>query len=536
MKRLIVSTMLMVGLVVTPAIAQSDVAPEHADNWWNDRVFYEIFVRSFYDSDGDGIGDIRGIIEKLDYLNDGDPTTTDDLGITGIWLMPINPSPSYHGYDVTDYYGINPDYGTIDDFRELLQEAHARGIVVIMDLVMNHTSDQIDWFIESQDPTSEYADWYVWSDDYPGFRGPDGQVVWHTEAGRYYYGIFVDFMPDLNYLNPEVTEAMYAINQYWLEDVGVDGFRLDAIKFLIAIDDNQESTPETLTWLENYHDYIHSIEPDALIVGEVWSDTTEVARYVNEQVDLAFEFRLAEDMVRSAAFRTSSGVLNQLETVLESYPSGQYATFLTNHDQDRVMSQVRGEVGNAKVAATMLLTLPGVPFIYYGEEIGMTGVKPDEDIRRPMQWNAEEDAGFTEGDPWRAPDANYHTVNVAAETDNPDSLLSTYRDLIHARSSSPAMLRGDFTLVESSERKVVAFLRQHETETVLVLLNLDDVPVSEYALTLDASSIDQTAIPELLLGTGDVTPPELNDTGGSTDYVPLPELPPESATIIRLTE
>ena len=541
MKRLIV-WIVMLLLMVMPVLTQSDVAtqstvaPEHPDNWWNDRIFYEIFVRSFYDSDGDGIGDIRGIIEKLDYLNDGDPTTTDDLGITGIWLMPINPSPSYHGYDVTDYLGINPDYGTMDDFRELLQEAHNRGIVVIMDLVMNHTSDQIEWFIESQDPASEFADWYVWSEDNPGFRGPDGQIVWHSEDGRYYYAVFVGFMPDLNYLNPEVTLAMYEINRYWLEEVGVDGFRLDAIKFLISIDERQESIPETRAWLADYHDYIHSIEPDALLVGEIWSDTSQVELYINEQVDLAFEFRLAEAMVRTAAFRTSSGLLNQLEIVLESYPPGQYATFLTNHDQDRVMSQVRGEVGNAKVAAMMLLTLPGVPFIYYGEEIGMTGVKPDEDIRRPMQWSAEDDAGFTEGDPWRALDASYATANVAAETDDPNSLLSTYRDLIHARNSSPAMLRGDFTPVESSERKVIAFLRQYETETVLVLLNIDDMPVTNYTLTLASSSMNQITTPELLLGTGDLTAPELNEAGGFADYVPLRELPAESATIIRLTE
>ena len=536
MKRLIVWIILLMLLVVAPVLTQSTVAPEHPHNWWNDRVFYEIFVRSFYDSDGDGIGDIRGIIEKLDYLNDGDPTTTDDLGITGIWLMPINPSPSYHGYDVTDYLGINPDYGTMDDFRELLREAHNRGIAVIMDLVMNHTSDQIEWFVESQDPDSEFADWYVWSEDNPGFRGPDGQVVWHSEDGRYYYAVFVGFMPDLNYLNQEVTLAMYEINRYWLKEVGVDGFRLDAIKFLISIGERQESIPETLVWLAEYHDFIHAIEPDALLVGEVWSDTSQVELYVNEQVDLAFEFRLAEAMVSAAAFRTASGLLNQLEIVLESYPPGQYATFLTNHDHNRVMSQVRGEMGNAKVAAMMLLTLPGVPFIYYGEEIGMTGVKPDEDIRRPMQWNAEEDAGFTAGDPWRAADASYATVNMAAQTDDPDTLLSTYRDLIHTRNSSPAMLRGDFTLVESSERKVIAFWRQYETETVLVLLNIDDMPVTDYALTLASSSIDQIVTAELLLGTGDLTAPELNEAGGFTGYVPLQELPAESATIIRLTE
>ncbi|HLF74078.1 MAG TPA: alpha-amylase family glycosyl hydrolase, partial [Anaerolineales bacterium] len=187
---------------VTPSAAPSEHYP-----WWNNSVFYEIFVRSFYDSNGDGVGDFNGITEKLDYLNDGDPDTTSDLGITGIWLMPIFPSPSYHGYDVTDYYAVNPEYGTMEDFRRLLTEADRRGIRIIIDLVLNHTSDQHPWFRSAvSDRNSPYRDWYLWSDTQPGYGGPWGQTVWHSSPTGYYYGLFVDFMPDLNYDNPAVTD------------------------------------------------------------------------------------------------------------------------------------------------------------------------------------------------------------------------------------------------------------------------------------------------------------------------------------------
>ncbi len=200
--------------------------------WWNDTIFYEVFVRSFYDSvpaagsGGDGIGDLNGLIQKLDYLNDGNPATTNDLGVSGIWLMPIMASPSYHGYDVSDYYKVNPDYGTNDDFKRLMQEAHKRGIYVIVDLVLNHTSSQHPWFIESRDPNSAKRDWYVWSKDKPEGTG------WHETPSGYYYGYFSDGMPDLNYKNPAVTEEMHKVTQFWLADMGADGFRLDAVKYL----------------------------------------------------------------------------------------------------------------------------------------------------------------------------------------------------------------------------------------------------------------------------------------------------------------
>ncbi len=352
-------------------------AQESSLPWWNDRVFYEVFVRSFHDSDGDGIGDLPGLIQKLDYLNDGDPATTDDLGVTGLWLMPVTEAASYHGYDVTDYRAIEQDYGTADDFAQLMEAARARGMAVIVDLVINHTSSQHPWFLSSQTgPTSPYADYYVWRAENPGYGGPANQIVWHPLNDRYYYGLFWDGMPDLNYDNPTVTDEMQAVAQFWLDDMGVDGFRLDAAKHLIEDGPDQEHTPATLDWLADFNVYT-----DTLLVGEIWSGSSQVARYVPASVDIAFEFNLATTMIDSVKRRSRDSLAQIQQQVLEAYPPGQYAVFLTNHDQNRVMSEFRGDTGSAKAAATLLLTNPGVPFIYYGEEIGMQGQKPDEHIR-----------------------------------------------------------------------------------------------------------------------------------------------------------
>ncbi|MBA4385916.1 MAG: alpha-amylase, partial [Anaerolinea sp.] len=228
-----------------------EVVPESP--WWKTAIFYEIFVRSFNDSNGDGIGDITGIIEKLDYLNDGDPNTNTDLGINAIWLMPINPSPSYHGYDVLNYYAINPQYGTKVDFERLLQEAHKRGIKVIIDLVLNHTSSQHPFFVDARSSdTSQYHDWYVWSDIGKG-------NYWHeTTVGNVqenYYGYFCDCMPDLNYLNPEVTLQMEKVVSYWISEIGVDGFRIDAAKHLIEDSDKVENTPQTHDWFKQFYTF-----------------------------------------------------------------------------------------------------------------------------------------------------------------------------------------------------------------------------------------------------------------------------------------
>jgi alpha-amylase len=504
--------------------------------WWNDRVFYEIFVRSFYDSNGDGIGDLRGVIEKLDYLNDGDPATSTDLGVTGIWLMPIMESPSYHGYDVTDYYTVNADYGTNQDFRDLVQEAHRRGIAVIVDLVMNHTSNQHPWFVASSQGDPVYDDWYVWSDTDPGYRRPDnGAPVWYPSGDRYYYAYFWDGMPDLNYADPAVTDEMDDVIRYWLTDMGADGFRLDAVKHLIEAGPILENTPATLAWLQGFHSFVRSINPDALTVGEIWDSSDTIQQYVGDKVDIAFEFNYAQAILNAAQWQTAEPLIQTQNTLLTTYPPQQYATVLTNHDQNRVMSQLGGDVGAARVAATILLTSPGVPFIYYGEEIGMTGAKPDERIRTPLPWDGTRvTGGFTTGLPWEILETGYSTVNVASQADDPDSLLSHYRRLVHLRDEHPALRTGSIQLVDAGNPAVYSFVRYANDETLLVVVNLSAETVTDYGLTAAGGLLGGQPTTELLLGDAEVSAPALNNSGGFTDYKPLASLPPHGSFVIRL--
>jgi len=503
--------------------------------WWNDAVFYEIFVRSFYDSDGDGVGDLNGVIEKLDYLNDGDPTTTEDLGVTGIWLMPIMQSPSYHGYDITDYYTVDDEYGTNEDFLRLMEEAHRRGIRVIVDLVLNHTSSQHPWFVSARDDVnSPYRDFYIWSEENPGYKGPWGGKVWHRCSTGYYYGIFWEGMPDLNYNNPAVTAEMEKVIRFWLEDMGADGFRLDAVKHLIEEGRVQENTPATHEWLRGFYAFYKGINPDAMTVGEVWSSTTEVVKYIGDQLDLAFEFDTAQATLRSAKFEDRSHILRAHRLSTERYPPNQFATFLTNHDQERAMSELRENVNRSKTAASLLLTGPGVPFLYYGEEIGHIGGKPDENIRTPMQWSDEDNAGFTTAMiAWRAPQPNYREVNVAAQTDDPDSLLSHYRRLIHVRHDHAALRIGDWREVEVEDKRIYAFLRHSDEETLLVLINLGGEPISDYSLSLPEGPLSEGSASEVFTG-APVSAPTINAEGGFDDYTPLAELAPYSTYIIRM--
>lgn len=496
--------------------------------WWNDVVFYEIFVRSFYDSDGDGIGDLNGVIEKLDYLNDGDPTTTDDLGVTGIWLMPIMVSPSYHGYDVVDYFQVNPEYGTNEDFLRLMDEAHARGIRVIVDLVMNHTSTEHPWFIESQDPDSEKRDWYIWADENPGYRGPDGQVVWHNDPSGYYYGLFWSGMPDLNYENPNVTFAMFEAAKFWLDEMNVDGFRLDAIKHMIEEGQGQENTRSTHNWLEEFFQFYKAVDPNALTVGEAWTSTQQVLEYTGDEVDIAFQFDLALDILNSSDTGLASIFSGTQQEVYDAFPPNQYATFITNHDQNRVMSQLDEDVGRAGVAASILLTGPGVPFIYYGEEIGMTGTKPDEDIRLPMQWASNSpNVGFTEGTPWRPAAADFPERSVERQEDNPDSLLNHYRALIHLRNDHEALRVGDWTLLEANSNRLYSFLRQTENETILVVINMNRNPVTAEDYSLDLG-LEGAVTAVSLYGL------EPSSQPAGTEYVPFDEIPPQSTHILQL--
>ncbi len=504
--------------------------------WWNDAVFYEVFVRSFNDSDGDGVGDIKGLIEKLDYLNDGDPTTTDDLGVTALWLMPIMESPSYHGYDVVDYFKVDEEYGSEEDFQRLIEEAHARDIRIIVDLVTNHTSRDHPWFEESQDRNSDKRDWYIWEDEDPGYRGPEGQQVWHRTADGYYYALFWDGMPDLNYENPEVTEAMQEAARFWLEDMGVDGFRLDAIKHIVENGQMQENTKATHEWLKGFYTFYKDINPDALAVGEAWTNTQEVLKYTGDEVDIAFQFDLANAILNSTDSGHSPQIGKEQRNVVGSFPPGQYATFLTNHDQNRVMDRLGGDENKAKIAATWLLTSPGVPFLYYGEEIGMKGTKPDEDIRRPMQWRSDDglNVGFTDGRPWRFPADDYEERSVALQEEDPDSLLNHYRSLIQLRNEYPSLRVGEWFAVDTNSADVYAFLRSFEDENTLVIINFNEDPVDNYALTLAEGPLTETVTPQVLFGEMDPTQLIINGAGGFNDYKPVGSLPAQSSVVLQL--
>lgn len=513
-----------------PALADSGSSP-----WWNNRVFYEIFVRSFYDSDGDGIGDFNGIVEKLDYLNDGDPNTSDDLGITGIWLMPITVSPSYHGYDVVDYFDVEPDYGTKEDLQRLLEEAHKRDIKVIVDLVLNHTSTQHPWFQDAvNNPDSPYRDFYIWADSPPSYSSPWGTPVWHRSNTGFYYGVFWEGMPDLNYENPDVTTEMNKAIRFWLEDMGVDGFRLDAIKHLIEDGSIQENTPATHAWFEGFHDFYKGINPDAVTVGEAWTDTADVVAYVGDEVDVAFEFDNASAILQSAKGERALYIKSAEQKITKAYPPNQYATFITNHDQERVMSTLLGNVGRAKTAASLLLTGPGLPFIYYGEEVGQSGRKPDENLRTPMQWSNSANAGFTTAArAWNTPQGNYDEFNVADGTADPDSLLSHYRTLIHARNHNVALQTGDWQALETGISELYAFLRRTDEQTLLVVVNMGDESVDNYGFCLNSGTLVEGSA-QVVLGETAVSSPTLNSNGGFDNYKPIDVLAPYSTTIIEL--
>jgi len=464
-----------------PPQPQASAAPDA--EWWRDAVFYEVFVRSFADSiEGpladDGVGDLRGLTERLDYLNEGDPATDADLGVTALWLMPICQSPSYHGYDVADYRRVDDEYGTNEDFLALVGAAHERGVRVIVDHVINHTSSQHPWFEESRERGSPKRDWYVWSRT----RRPvewESRRVWHRGTPRddYYFGLFWMAMPDLNLRNAEATAAVHDLSRFWLDEMRADGFRLDAAKHLIEVWPRVENTDETIAWLADFRRAMKEARPDAFLVGEVWSSTEQIARYVPDSLDAAFEFPLAHAIVEGVRDGVAVRIARAIEEVRDAYPPGRYATFLANHDMQRVMTTLRDgadddeALAKAKLAATIQFTLPGIPFIYYGEEIGMTGAKPDPDLRTPMQWNGDAGAGFTSGTPWHEPRADPGRTNVDAQRGDPDSLLSHYRRLIRMRRDHDAIAHGDVTILATDEPAVLAFERSGGGERAIVLAN-----------------------------------------------------------------
>ena len=480
---------------------------------------YEVFVRSFYDSNGDGIGDLRGLTQKLDYIS--------GLGADCVWLMPVAESPSYHGYDVTDYNRIEPDYGTNDDFKAFVATAHQHGIRVLVDLVLNHTSSQHPWFQEAlQDTASPHRSWYRWSKT-PGNN-------WHKSPVRdeYYFGLFWSGMPDLNYENPAVLEEMKRVARFWLDSMQVDGFRLDAVRHLVEVGNEFSNTPATHQVLRDFGQYVRSIAPPprSYTIGEVWDNTDVILTYYPDQLDAYFAFPISEALMEAVRTLKAGGLLPTVEQFARAEPAWRWAPFQRNHDQTRTMTALGNDTAGAKLAATILLTLPGVPFVYYGEEIGMTGDKPDERLRTPMQWSASS-RGFTSGKPWESLQSDTLTANVAVEDGRPGSLLNLYRKLTHLRATNGALREGRLEPIESGNESVLAYMRVQDSSAVLVLVNLGGTAASAPAPSSLVGSLPAPAVGvQLQVGWRDLL------ARGNPRRRSLPVLAPRRAYVYELSE
>jgi len=503
--------------------------------WWQSAVFYQIYPWSFQDSNDDGIGDLRGIQSRLDYLRGG---TTASLEVDAIWLSPIYPSPMRDfGYDVSDYLNVDPRFGTLADFDELLNDAHRLGIRVIMDLVLNHTSDQHEWFRESRALRhSPKRDWYCWADGKTCGRRPNNwnarfggsSWTWDPDARQYYLHSFLREQPDLNWQNPSVRAAMWDVVRFWL-DRGVDGFRLDAINWL-GKDTQWPNNPFRFGlrgYTRQYHLYdrdqdiahqimrelrqIVSAYPDVVLIGEAAADTLggPASFYGNgeDELHLVFDFRLMKSPWRANSFRRF------LSEHLSAIPKGGWPTIVfSNHDQPRHIDRYGADgdaQGRARATALLLLTMPGTPFLYYGEELGMRNgslryrdlrdpytkrfwpFRPGRDpARTPMQWNTSLHAGFTTHQPWLPVSPDYSRINVARETGDPHSLWSLYRRLLELRRMSPALSEGACRLIEGGPADCLLYQREARTEEgtierMLVAVNFSERPC---AFTLPTGS------------------------------------------------
>ncbi|MCF0070718.1 DUF3459 domain-containing protein [Dyadobacter sp. CY261] len=456
-------------------------------------ICYEIFVRSFCDSNGDGIGDLNGIISKLDYLS--------DLGIEAIWLTPIHPSPSYHKYDVIDYYDIEPEYGTMDDFRRLLAGAHKRGIAIYLDLIVNHTSTLHPWFEEARkSKDNPYRHYYWWMNqdqiDHLGISeretSHDSQIVypWHENPGddEKYYGLFYKGMPDLNYHSEALREEIAKIVHFWLSDVGVDGFRLDAARHVFPEWDSEQS----LTFWEFFSKIVGDANPDAFTVGEVWAETEEVAPYFRN-LNATFHFDLSFALQRMLIAGRDEQIIDKLIASFNLFQKYNAlfvnAIMLTNHDQERIGSVVGGQIAKIKLAASILLTLPGQPYLYYGEEIGMLGLKPDPYIREPFLWTA--DPEDPQRPSWIKPEfTTLKTVTpLSAQRNDESSVYHHYKNLIHLHKTEPALSQifaPNLHPVRLGNDQLLAYFRPHADRSLVVVHNLGDSEV-EFTVPEDKS-------------------------------------------------
>jgi len=513
--------LLFAFIFVSTLLAQPPSPPQsHADDWWKHAVIYEIYPRSFQDSDGDGVGDISGITSRLDYLQ--------DLGIDAIWITPMYPSPGIdYGYDISDYTAIDPEYGTMADFDRLVAEAKKRNIRVIMDYVINHTSDQSSWFIESRSSrTNPKRDWYVWRDGKAHGQPPNNWQSWfgHSawtfdpKTNQYYYHYFYPQQPDLNWRNPEVQKAMEGVLEFWMNH-GVAGFRIDAVSRLfedpglhddpylpgynVYGDRNIEhkytdNYPEVNDVLKRLRKIVDKYPGDPVLITEADEpNITELTKlYGNgDEVQLPMDFQIADlNKLSAPDFR------RLFAEVENNTAHGQPEYFFSNHDQPRQWDRYGDGVHNdqiAKLMATLLLTTRGTPQMYYGEEIGMRTTDPAriEDVhdpigklgwpkekgrdgeRTPMQWDSSAQAGFTSSvKPWLPIPPSASTYNVETEKQNSDSIFNTYRRLLALRKSEPALREGSYQAVDEENPNVFSYLRQSGGSTVLVVLNMSTEP------------------------------------------------------------
>jgi glycosidase len=385
--------------------------------------------------------------------------------------------------------------------------------------VLNHTSTANPWFQASVDPESEYHNWYVWSETNPQIPGPWFQDVWHRNNANqmYYYGVFWGGMPDLNYDNPDVSTEMLNVSKFWLEDVGVDGFRVDAARYLFAEGSAQQDTATTIQWFEDWRAFYKPINPNAFTVGEVWASLFVISKYA-QGMDSLFMFDLAEDIKGSVYSPNPSRVIQSYLDILANFPEMNFSTFLSNHDQQRVMAYYREDSEKAKLAAFVYLTGPGSPFIYYGEEIGMIGDKPDEKIRTPMQWTGEPGAGFTTGTPWEPLNNNYKNFTVALQDEDPDSLLNQYRALVNLRNQYPALRTGEYLPFTSSCRQVYALLRVEGDEALLVIANLSQDELAGCTISIEKSPLTGEFPLTILFGDGEFIPIVFAGDGSVINY------------------
>jgi len=451
---------------------------------WPYGVNYEVFVRSFADSNGDGIGDFNGLTSRLDYLK--------ELGIGGIWLMPIMPSPTYHKYDVTNYQSVDPEYGTEQDFKKLVAEAHKRDIKILVDLILNHTGSDHPWFQSAiKDKSSPYRNYYVWArkdsireqiSKKTTSLDSDNITQWHPVNGdtlsEHYYGFFWGGMPDLNFDNPKVKQEFVDIGKYWLGKMDVDGFRLDAAKHIYPTD---RAADNHAVWVW-FREEMQKIKPDVYLVGEVWSKAEDVAPYLRGLPAL-FNFDMGyaiTSVVRAG--KDTIDLIGKYKAISDFYnkSTSEYidATFLKNHDQNRILSELDNNTKKARVAAGILLTLPGTPYIYYGEEIGMLGVKPDEYIREPFLWDeANKD---TEQTSWETPkySTDQTVIPLAKQMKDPSSLYNFYKSFISYRNSSSVLTYGSIENTTLQIRELVSFVRKYESNERLIIHNISDVEIT----------------------------------------------------------